>query len=225
MGRDYFTYASKISVSPEQFDKLLTFLEFESDGDKSTRQNLIDALEEEHWLLKADSAGILSFEMSDADDTDFDWERFAELAYFLDEGSYYESEADSNQIQGAYVFGDSLEYRLSELDASAPHQISILSTRRAKLRDPGSSANRLVASAAPASPDAPIFADLDTSYWKTRDKEWKDNRQKQWQKIEVAATAAAPEKRLKNMIKAFFLRGKMPNRAAIEKLESRWQSA
>lgn len=51
---------------------------------------------------------------------------------------------------------------------------------------------------------------IDTSYWLTKDKDWKEQRNAQWSAIEKAV-ALDLKKTEVNVVKAYFLRGKMPN--------------
>lgn len=54
------------------------------------------------------------------------------------------------------------------------------------------------------------FPEIDTSYWKTKDKAWMAEREAQWPAIEkiVSLNRKKPEV---NVIKQYFLKGKMPN--------------
>lgn len=51
---------------------------------------------------------------------------------------------------------------------------------------------------------------IDTSFWLTKDKDWKEQRNAQWPAIEKAV-ALDLKKTEVNVVKAYFLRGKMPN--------------
>ena len=51
---------------------------------------------------------------------------------------------------------------------------------------------------------------IDTSYWKTKDKEWVEQRQAQWHAIERVVGSERRKSEV-NVIKDYFLRGKMPN--------------
>lgn len=51
---------------------------------------------------------------------------------------------------------------------------------------------------------------IDTSYWKTKDKEWVEQRQAQWPAIERVVSLNRRKADV-NVIKQYFLRGKMPN--------------
>jgi len=51
---------------------------------------------------------------------------------------------------------------------------------------------------------------IDTSFWLTKDKDWKEQRNAQWPSIEKAV-ALDLKKTEVNVVKAYFLRGKMPN--------------
>ena len=51
---------------------------------------------------------------------------------------------------------------------------------------------------------------IDTSYWKTKDQEWVAQRQAQWPAIERVVSSGRRKAEV-NVIKDYFLRGKMPN--------------
>jgi hypothetical protein len=51
---------------------------------------------------------------------------------------------------------------------------------------------------------------IDTSYWLTKDKDWKEQRNAQWPAIEKVVGINRNKAEV-NVIKAYFLRGKMPN--------------
>jgi len=51
---------------------------------------------------------------------------------------------------------------------------------------------------------------IDTSYWLTKDKDWKEQRNAQWPAIEKVLGLNRRKSEV-NVIKAYFLRGKMPN--------------
>ncbi len=52
---------------------------------------------------------------------------------------------------------------------------------------------------------------IDTIFWKTGDKEWRLRRVDEWQKIEKAISIQVEYKKNLNAVKAYFLRGKMPD--------------
>ncbi|MCP4978504.1 MAG: hypothetical protein GY931_20355, partial [Maribacter sp.] len=58
-------------------------------------------------------------------------------------------------------------------------------------------------------PDIPSLEKIDTSFWKTKDKVWKDERQSQWPAIERVVKGNRRKTDV-NVIKQYFLRGKMP---------------
>src|SRR5688572_11362615 len=51
---------------------------------------------------------------------------------------------------------------------------------------------------------------IDTSYWKTKDAEWVAQREAQWPAIERMVGAERRKSEI-NVIKDYFMRGKMPN--------------
>lgn len=54
------------------------------------------------------------------------------------------------------------------------------------------------------------FDKLDTSHWHTKDKAWKEERLAQWPAIEEAVSSYGHRKTEINLIKQYFLRGKLP---------------
>lgn len=56
---------------------------------------------------------------------------------------------------------------------------------------------------------------IDVSYWKTKDKQWMAERQEKWPEIEFMLSSYKNRRGL-NIIKAFYLRGKMPNWDALK---------
>ena len=60
-----------------------------------------------------------------------------------------------------------------------------------------------------------ILTEIDTSYWNTKDKAWKAERNAMWPKIDLMLSIHKPRKAI-NIIKAYYLRGKMPNWKALE---------
>lgn len=63
-----------------------------------------------------------------------------------------------------------------------------------------------------------IFPDIDTSYWKIKDKQWMAERKEQWSKIDWMLMDAKSSKG-RTIVKHFFLTGKMPNWDALENWE------
>ncbi|MDE1462689.1 hypothetical protein [Spartinivicinus poritis] len=56
------------------------------------------------------------------------------------------------------------------------------------------------------------FPDIDTSYWKTEDKEWVVTRKQEWKNIEhMFQGSASKSKKAMGVIKQYFLKGKMPD--------------
>lgn len=54
------------------------------------------------------------------------------------------------------------------------------------------------------------LTNIDTSFWKIKDKEWKAEREASWPRIESMLSGYKKKKGL-NVIKAYYLKGKMPN--------------
>lgn len=61
------------------------------------------------------------------------------------------------------------------------------------------------------------FPDIDTSYWKLHDKEWVKSRKLEWDNIELMFSDGVKSKKGLAIIKAYFLRGKMPDFLTLKK--------
>jgi hypothetical protein len=61
------------------------------------------------------------------------------------------------------------------------------------------------------------LAEIDTSYWRTEDALWMAERKESWTRIEIMLRDHKSNSKAMNIIKAYYLKGKMPNWAALEK--------
>jgi hypothetical protein len=68
--------------------------------------------------------------------------------------------------------------------------------------------------------ETPLFPDIDTSYWKTKDREWMAARKQAWQRIEPMLVSCKSGKG-KTAVKQYFLKGKLPD----WELFSEWENS
>lgn len=119
MGRDSFTYDSKIIIKTEKVAKLLTALDYYFDEDDDLEQELIACLSDYDWQFVEQDLDLLEFKQVDQSDHNFDWEEFEQLVPFLEDGSYYEETGDSDDgeaIYGGYITSSGLLKKLFSIE-------------------------------------------------------------------------------------------------------------
>jgi hypothetical protein len=221
MGRNHFTYASRILVKKENTGKVLTLFDFPLSENGELEEDLINCLSDNGWKNKDSNNEVLEFEYEDESDEDFNWEIFESIAVLVEPGSYYEESIDDNEVYGGYVTKKTLKmarYRLPEKKnlkrTLIEKRIKYLSTieKINSVNKKYEDEQNAISSGFPY--------EIDTCFWKNKDSDWKENRKNRWVEIEKILIGLDKSKKGISIIKQYYNKGKMPSWKKLEEWDS-----
>ena len=119
----YLTYASRIQIKKDMAEQFTERFNCWYDYSDSHEDEMLEYLSDSYWKFDKEEAGTFFFSHEITDD--FNWRRFASLAVFLEEGSFYEEVSEEDKkLRGGYVTKSGVEKRFYELSEDSNGEAS-----------------------------------------------------------------------------------------------------